>query len=122
GTAKLQHPVSIRTARVSTLAERRARLCNAKPTRQQEPSFARPRVSVQAARRWPGKATPRTRVSDPLATSKSSFAVFGQEPNGLFFRKPRQASERCAGGRHFACASCLCRQRRRAAPARSTLD
>jgi hypothetical protein len=43
-------------------------------------------VETQAFVQWTSSQKGFTFVSDPLNTSNSSFAVFGHERNGVFFR------------------------------------
>jgi hypothetical protein len=43
-------------------------------------------VETEAFAQWSASQKGFTFVSDPLATSKSTFAVFGHERNGVFFR------------------------------------
>ena len=43
-------------------------------------------IETAAFAQWTASQKGFTYVSDPLDTSKSSFAVFGHERNGVFFR------------------------------------
>jgi hypothetical protein len=43
-------------------------------------------IETQAFAQWTATQKGFTFVSDPIDTSQSSFAVFGHERNGVFFR------------------------------------